>query len=500
MEDNKKDLNALNDELSETTDKIAVNEDNFSNVLDKSAEYSNKVLNDELERLAATFKQELKKAQAMTEEELIKNGIIIQQYEDEDGLIPQEELCQCCGEQRREKTFGENYEYCRDCREAMKRYPLSVYSLVLLAATVFVAVVSIFSFAADYKTYDTVRKADKYLSENKLNSAFDSYDSAIESFSAKEILPKKLYLKTAEILFDDMPEGMYSISEIQYRLKKALSQFEMNLPLYDDYEEMYIECQVIYATMDEFDMVMNSEKYADFDGKDQKTYEAMMTDIGSIIDKQVTVVSVDGKTSQMVSSSQAMVRFCQYMFAYTVGKYDDSYQYMKEVCELAPSYLWLYAYDLGMAELQKGNKEEAEALAEVLRLRNAENEDAYVLSSSIARMSGNTKKALHWADEGLKACPDYAELYRIKAMAYIANGDFESAKKYMDQALEKGEYGLLYMVSLVVENELGNMDSVQEIKDKLEEFDIELSEKTKKYLKGKITAKQMFTEGTGDVE
>ncbi len=500
MKDNKKDLNLLKDELSETKDKIAVNEDNFGNTVDKSAEYSNKALDDELQRLAATFKQELEKAQAMTEEDLIKNGIIIQQYEDEDGVIPQEELCQCCGEQRRDKTFGENYEYCKSCREAMKRYPLSIYSIALLAAVVFVAVVSVFSFAADYNIYDTVRKADEYSAENKLDSALETYDSAIESFSKKEILPQKLYLKTSEILFDNMPDGIYSMSEIQYRIKKALSQFEMNLPLYDKYEDMYTESQVLYATMDEFYNVIYDEKYADFDGKNQKTYEAIMTDIGSIIDKQVTITSVDGKTSQMVNSSPAMVRFCQYMFAYNMNKYDDSYGYMKEVCELEPSYTWLYAYELGMAELQKGNIEEAETLAEIIYLKNAENPDSYVLRSSIARMSGNTKKALSVADEGINAVSDYPDLYRIKAMAYIVKGDLDAARECVDEGLKLEEYSFMYMVSLVVENELGNKDKVQEIKDILEERDVELTEKMEKYLKGKITAEQMFTEGTGDVE
>ena len=115
-------------------------------------------------------------------------------------------------------------------------------------------------------------------------------------------------------------------------------------------------------------------------------------------------------------------------------------------------------------------------------------------------MTGNTKQALAWAEDGLKACPDYAELYRIKAMAYIADEDFESAKECVDKAIEKEEYTLAYMVSLIVENELGNKDKVKEIKEKLKEHDVELSEKTEKYLKGKITAKQMFTEGTGDVE
>ncbi len=495
----KEKLNEL-DEIAKTADEAAVTDDDFANVVDKANNYSNAQLNDELERLADTFRSELKKAQAMTEEELIKNGIIIQQYEDEEGIIPEDELCQCCGEQRRDKSFGENYEYCRSCREAMKRYPISIYSWVLLAATVFVAVVSVFSFIADYDIYDTVRKADKYLSENKMFSAYEAYDDAIASFDSKEVVAERLYLKTAEILFDAMPDGVYTMSEVQARIKEVLTPGEMNIPLYAKYKNLYNECQVMYGTMEQFYTVMNDEKYADFDGKDEETYQALIADIGAIANKQVTVTSVDGKNSTLMSASPQIVKFCQFMVAYSVDQFDDSYKYMKEVYALDPAAIWLYAYELGLVELQKGNVDETKELAEIIYSINVENPNSYILESSVARMTGNTKKAISYAEDGIECIPDYAELYRVKAMAHIVKGDYEAAKESIDTALELEEYGLAYMVALVAENELGNKDRVQEIKDTMEENGAELSEKIEKYLKGKISAQEMFTEGTGDVE
>ncbi|MEE1504495.1 MAG: tetratricopeptide repeat protein, partial [Acutalibacteraceae bacterium] len=250
----------------------------------------------------------------------------------------------------------------------------------------------------------------------------------------------------------------------------------------------------------EFYYLVNDEKYADYDFKNKEQYEEFMTAIGSIIDKQITVVSIDKKTSQLVPSSEAMVRFCQYMFAYSNGYYEDSYQYMNRVYELEPSYLWLYAYELGMAELQSGNRDKAQVLADALYNSNVELADAYALQSSIARMSGNNKKAIKWAEDGIKNGSDNIELYRIKAMAYVADGDYEKAKEAIDTALESDKYGLLCMTAIVVENELDNKDRVKELKDIMKDNDMEISEKTKKYLKGEISAQEMFTEGTGDVE
>ncbi len=494
------DLGLAKDELSEAVDKTAVTEDNFSSAIDKSQEYSDKALDDELEKLAQTFRQELKKAQAMSEEELIKSGIVIQQYEDDDGIIPEEELCKCCGEQRRDKTFGENYEYCKTCREAMRRYPLSIPGIITLAAMVFVAVVSIFSFGADFNIYNTVREGDKYLAENKLYSALDSYEGAISAFNDKDILAKKLYLKSIKIIYNTMPDGVYSMSDIVNKIGTALTSFESQLPIYSEYAGIYQEAQVLYGTMNEFYTVMNNEKYAQYDFKNKEQYEEVMTEIGSIIDKQVTVTSIDKKSSQLVSSSEPMVRFCQYMFAYTNGYYEDSYQYMNRIYELKPEYLWLYAYELGMAALQNGDTEKAQVLADALYNSNAELPDAYALKSTIFRMSGNNRKAIEWADNGLDVSQDNTELYRTKAMAFVAKGDFEEAKKVIDTALEGDGYGLLYMTAIVVENELGNDDRVKELKETLKENNMEISEKTKKYLKGKISAQEMFTEGTGDVE
>ena len=155
---------------------------------------------------------------------------------------------------------------------------------------------------------------------------------------------------------------------------------------------------------------------------------------------------------------------------------------------------------MGMAELQSGDIEKAETLADALYNSNVELPDAYALKSAIFRMNGDNKKAIEWADKGLKISSENTELYRTKAMALVVKGDFEEAKKVVDTALENDGYGLLCMTAIVIENELGNDDRVKELKEILKENNMEISEKTKNYLKGKISAQEMFTEGTGDVQ
>lgn len=497
-----KDINELGlekDELSEAVDKAAITEDNFSSAVDKTQDYTDTALNDELEKLAQTFQDELKKAQAMNEEELIKNGLVVPQYEDEVGVIPQEELCKCCGEQRRDKSFGENYEYCRACREAMKDYPFSVKSLIFLGITVFLCVLSIFSFSNDFSNYNMVRKADEKLSQHKLFSALEEYEDIIAVFESEGIKPEKLYLKTAEILFNTMPDGVSSMQVVAENVEKALSAFESHLPLNYKYTKMREEVLIMNGTFQEFYTMINSEEYATMDASDEEDYTKIMTDIGALIDKEISVSAIDG-TQSIQKANEAAVRFCQYMFAYTTMHYDDCYKYMQEVSELAPEYLWLYAYELGNVKLQKGQTEDAEALADALYELNTENSGAYALYSYIYRMSAQPKKAVEWADKGLTLIPGDTELMRMKAMALIAQGDMESAKAIIDDARANEDYGLLMLVSLVVENELGNKDEVKEIKSLLKENSLEITDNVNDYLKGKISAKQLFTEGVGDVQ
>ena len=481
-------------------DVAALSEDKLSAVLDKSASYGDSALNDELEKLAQTFKAELEKAQSLTEEELIKKGIITPEYEDEEGAIPEEELCVCCGEKRRDKSRGENYEYCNDCREAMKRYPFGASGIIALIASIALAILSVYSFSLDFIPYNTVKEANSYIRQDRLDSAITAYDGAISALEDEGISAKWLYLKTSKILFNTMPAGVNSMTEVVTRLDKALSEFEAKMPIYGEYANMREETLVLYATMQSFYEVVNNEEYVDFENLTDELYEQVMYEIGSIIDKEVSVVSRDGKTTEMHPANEAMVRFCQYMYAYSASKYDDSYAYMKKVYEADATYLWLYAYELGLVELQKGNFDEAEKFAELMLQVNKEASDAYSLKSSIARVTGNIDEAILLATEGLSYDSTNSELIRVKGMGYAAKGDFENAKEVLDEALSMGSYGMLHMTAIVVENELGNTDVVEAYLNELEENDIELSEKLQSYMDGKITAEQVFTEGTGDVE
>ncbi len=484
---------------SQARDGISITEDAVAASMDGTADYSGKELDSELEKLAEMFKTEMKKVQAMSEDELIADGVIIQPTQEDEKGIPEEELCQCCGENRCQEKDGVLGEYCEECIEAMRRYPLSATNLVVVLAVAFVAISSLLAFITNYTVFSTVREAKEYASQGRYSSAIDAYDGAIAACEDAGLGSRALKLKKIELIFNTVPNGMDSMYQVAREIDKTLSEFELSLPLYRNYRDMRKEALVIYGTMQKFYEIINQEKYEDLNKNSEKYYDEIMNEIGAILDETVAVYSPDGKTTEMVPTSEAMVRFCQYMYAYVAGEYEECYTYMKRIEEINPEYLWLYAYELGTAELQQGNSEKARELAEKLYESNPEIPDSFALYSYSYRLEGNCDKAIKWADKGLEY-QESAELLRMKAMAYVVQGDLDKAKEAIDEALACEEYGLVYYVAIVVENELGNTKTAKEYKKIMKDEGIGFTDRMEDYFDGKLSAVELFTEGTGDVE
>jgi tetratricopeptide (TPR) repeat protein len=255
---------------------------------------------------------------------------------------------------------------------------------------------------------------------------------------------------------------------------------------------------VLYGTMKAFYDVMNNAQYSS--DAQAVSYDSVMAQVEALIGTELSVKAIDNKSEKVFIADEGMLRFCQYMYAYTSGKTDDATKYLRMVHELKSDCVWLYAYELAFAELKNGNIEEAKELADAIYENNKEESDSYCLNSAILRVSGDFENAVKMADKGLKYCPGDAEILRNKAMAYVAMGDIEKASEAINEALSNNQYGLLYFTAIVIENEQGNKEAVAEIKNLLEENGINLSERLNGYLDGEFTAKQIFTEGSGDVE
>ncbi|MBR3790100.1 MAG: hypothetical protein IKJ86_08925 [Clostridia bacterium] len=471
------------------------NDEAIESSLDKSGNYEQSELNDELEKLAETFRSELKKAKEQGEVKVSEKEVV----DENDNLIPEEELCECCGERRKDTSVSQNYAYCSECRELMKHYPLNFSSVVVALAIIVVAVFGITGFISDFSGYNSVRLANHTDRENKKFSAVEYYVEACSFFEDKEIVPKKLYRDSAENIFSTLPEGVNSLNQVSEIIDLALSDFEAKLPIYYGYKNLADKSLLMYNTFNAFYAVLGNVEYQNLDTADKNKILKIYNEIGALTDKEVTIKSVTGEEMKVVYD-EASVLFSQFMFAYSYGEYDKAYECLKNLNERYPEYISMYGYELAILEIQSGNFKEANSLADKLILNNSEDSSPYSVYTYSYRMKGNYKKSLEYAEKGLSINSEDADLYRQKAITMLLQGDVKEAQKVIEEGSSLGEYAVMYYTYLIIANENGDTKKVEEIQKILTDAKVETPEKVQKYLDGKLSYKKLFTEGTGDIE
>lgn len=471
------------------------NEEALESSLDKSDNYEQETLNDELEKLAETFRTELKKAKEQGEVKVSENEVV----DENDNVIPKEELCECCGERRKDTSVSQNYAYCSECRELMKRYPLNFSSVVVALAIILVAVFGVAGFVSDFSGYNSAKIANDADRENKKFSAVEYYVDACSFFEEKELVPKKLYRDSAENIFSTLPEGVASFNQVSEIIDLALSDFEAKLPIYNGYENLRDKSLTMYNTFNAFYAILNNIEYQNLSVDDKDTILKVYKETGDLIGKELTIKSMTGEDITVVYD-EAAVLFSQFMFAYSYEEFDKAYDCLKKLNELYPEHISMFGYELAILEIQSGNFKEANSLADKLIVNNAEDSSPYGIYTYSYRMKGNYKKSLEYAEKGFEINKEDSDLYRQKAITLLLQGEAKEAQKVIEEGSSLGEYAVMYYTYLIIANEAGDTDKVAEIQEILDDAQVETPEKVQKYLDGKLSYKKLFTEGTGDIQ
>ena len=463
--------------------------------LDKSDNYEQEKLNDELEKLAETFRTELKKAKEQGDVKVSENEVV----DENDNVIPKDELCECCSERRKDTSISPNYAYCSECRELMKRYPLNFSSVVVALAIIVVAVFGVAGFITDFSGYNSAKLANDASRENKKFSAVEYYVEACSFFEDKELIPKKLYRDSAENIFSTIPEGVSSFEKVSEIIDLALSDFEAKLPIYNGYENLRDKSLTMYNTFNAFYAILNNVEYQNLTPDDKDTVSKIYNEIGDLIGKEFTIESMTGEDITVVYD-EASVLFSQFMFAYSYEQFDKAYDCLKNLNELYPEHISMFGYELAILEIQSGNFKEANTLADKLIINNAEDSSPYGIYTYSYRMKGSYEKSLEYAEKGLALNNEDSDLYRQKAITLLLQGETKEAQKVVEDGLALGEYAVMYYTYLVIANENGDTKKVEEIQQILDDAQVETPEKIQKYLEGKLSYKKLFTEGTGDIQ
>lgn len=484
----------LNDEKEMNTPSEKSNEE-LESALDKTENYKDEQLEDELEKLAETFRTELKKAKEQGGVKVSDNEVV----DENNNTIPKEELCECCGERKKDTTISANYAYCKECRELMKRYPLSLASVFVALVMVALAVVGVINFTNDFDGYNSVRLAKVADSENKKFSAVEYYDEAIAFFDDKEVVAKKLYKDSAINVFSTLPDGVASFKDVSSRIDEALSDFEAKLPIYKGYKDLSDNALLMYDSFNAFYAILSNTEYSSVTPDDKEMVSAIYNEIGELADKEHTIESLTGEEIT-ANYNNAAVLFSQFMFAYTYDDFDSAYECLNLLWEAYPEYIQMFGYELAIIEVQYGNYKNATKLADAIKANNAEDSSPYVIYAYNKRMQGDLDKAIKNVDTGLSIDETNSDLYRQKGIALMLDGKLDEAIETLETGLSYGEYGVLYYTYLVALTEAEDEEKIKTVNETLKNAGLKAPERVQQYLDGKLTCKQLFMEGTGDIE
>ena len=476
-------------------------------------------LKEEMEALARTFQEELDKAKAEEEQIAIEKaekaeeeGMLIQELEsdfyDEDENpedIPEEELCECCGERRRGTRENPDSPYCRSCEKALRHYPFEFFSVLMALIVIGFCFFACYHFSDRAKIYANSLQAIRFENKGKQTSAYGAYIETINLMTANKINGELVYKRAVCSMFNygDIDkvteyEGQFKKWEIKLpHLRKAYNVFKT-------YEEMMATQDKIYSVITEvagdditdvkdlpYDAVI-----AELDKLDNTAIE--LPEIADAEDGEEIVTSAYRDSVKTYNSS--MLNFYRFYLAAACEKdYETQIQYLERIKEETPQYTWFYDSMLGDLYIKTGK--DIDEYCDFLLKYNSENSAAYIVKATSLRVQGEYDEAIELAQKYIDKEDQYNyEFLRQQALCYLMKGEY---KKAYDAANSSYQIygGTLQSVDTLALCSLasGNTSTFEELAQLVEENGMQFSDEVLGYQNGTLTLEEILTKGDFDV-
>lgn len=486
-----------------------------------------KQLENELEDIAKVFKQELKKASdeisnqddtgndnsedlSGSDEKLNPNEAESLDENMPAQDIPEEDLCLCCGERARDYEISPDYEYCSDCREAMKNHPIPIWSRLVFVLTILFSFFALGYFILIFEPFAVSVSADTALKQGKIDTALATYDSAISAYKALEqelnsgaaqtsqtalinINPRFIAAKFLDTLFmsgyiNDIPTfaleyfpGSQLDSFINYKAAKT----------YNISNELSSAMQSAYGVINEYSELPPEE-----------------IPYSEVIEK-LDELATQWQEDEYTVYRDIALNIYRYYIAYLSDKdLDTQILPLEEIRTAKPDFYWVYGYNLALSYAKSGNTQKALDLVDEIKKFNTEDNTPYSVEACAHRVNRDYDKAIEAANKGLELSDAYfQELKRQKAIAYLLKGEEDNAYDLMREIYDlyiengyegylAGEIGDTFAIAAL---ESGNNDALDELKSVYVQNSIEFGNVLKAYLNGEIVVEQIFLEGKADV-
>lgn len=452
-------------------------------------EQSAEELIEELEEIKDMFQRELDKAA----EEDSAGEILIQELEDfqeEAELFETEfdesDLCQCCGEQRRDVSLGDDYPYCNDCRNLMKATPFRFVGVVFLILTMLVSGLALGRAMNNAVEYEAILDADSAYSSGYVVDAIYSYQAYLSTKSADDVSMK--VVKNVSKAFAEL--GYYSNASAY--IDQFFSQAQLKMP----WNKKYADIKSEYEILDKTTALINTEFSAALNNG-EFDYEEDIAKADKLI----------AENKESGEYSESFLEYAKFLLMMVDGQPNKTQLEQLKKVEAADSegkYKWLYTNYLVKAYAREGDEENAKAYYEKALDFNRQEMTAYRNFADVYRFSKSVsaEKILEIAEAAQKVCSQssYPEYHRIFAVGYALKGDYESALNSMASYLQTcqatvSDYNFYAVCALAGEDK----ETYKEAKETLKSYGYEFGSVVNQFKKGKITMEEILTDKEGEI-
>lgn len=433
---------------------------------------------------------------ADNEEYTDENGLLIQPLDEieasseeesePDGKQAEVRICECCGENPCDTSFGEDYPYCSECRALMKANPINPCGILAFVIMVAVCVASMFVAAPLVDDYDTLLSAQTAYSEKKLTDAVTYYQTYLTSKTEDDIVSMTAVRNTIDAM---TVLGYYG--DADSLIETYISESKMKLPKYKKYADIREEYTLLSGTSD----VIN------------KTIPEVLE--GGEFDYDIAVKKVDKLIKENKTSQKYSEAFLEYAkFIVMLAHKDDNAAQIAQLKKIEEvdggKHPWIYITYIISAAAKEGDIETATEYFNKALEFNTQEIALYVSYADAYRFceKPDADKMLEIAQQAASVYPQnaYPTFYRTYALAYLLKGDTEKAMTNMENYMQNcqtslADMNLYALCALCTKDE----ETYSNVESMLKAQGYSIGKTVQQYKKGKLTLKQVLTDNGGDI-
>ena len=494
MDENKRDEiqseESANNDAPVIDEEAVAAEDDASDVEQAFAEENTNELAQELEELRDMFQQELDKA---TQEAQNPQDTLIQELDEIEDIQEDTEeftgrLCEICETNVCATEYGENYPYCEECRNAMKKYPMRASGILMTIVMIAVFVASAVAGTEYVESFMSVSEYAAYYDTGRLMTALNGYYAYNSSASADKISMKAV---------KDSIEGFVKtgyISDATALIEKVFTEDQLKLPWNKKYARIIEDSEKLtesyYTITDIITPVLNGEEF---------DYDKVMTELDALYEAK----DDEGNPEEI---NPVFIEYYRYVAMSVMDKEPEELLAQLEktaVTDKDGDFEWVYLSNYANLAAMCGDLELTELLYDRMIGTSREDVNAYIALASYYRYAEtpDADKMLEILEEAkANAYQQDISYMPYMTIAYMLKGEgavaLETMKEYMSMSGYTVQTCNLFALCALYN---GDEEIYDEMKDVLETGGYEMSPLVEKYRKDKITIQEALTDKGGDI-